>query len=312
VSSSDSTVFGTFDEEVSRMAYRLRLLVPALLAVGLLVILSGAKVDAGEASLGGGVTVYRDVQYGSADGYTLLLDAFIPSGPPHPAVILIHGGGWAYGDKREFDPEGLKLAGEGFAAFSINYRLSPPGGSWHVPAAIEDVHSAVAWVRANAASYAVDPAHVGAIGSSAGANLALMAATTGVPGVDRVDAAASWSGPTELRQLADQQRGGAGEAVRNYVGCAPQDCADRWSEASPLEQVTPASAPIYLANSTDELIPLSQAEEMARALQQAGVPHVLRVLQGHEHAKAYEDQVWNQTVEFLRLYLGVPTPVVSP
>lgn len=310
------------------MSRLVRASLPALCLVFGLLAMSGGGAIAGEPAPGGvagappGVAVYQNIQYADASGQALLLDAYIPGGSLNPAVVLIHGGAWAYGDKRSWTLGAEKLAAAGFAAFSINYRLSPPHGDATVPAAIDDVHAAIAWVRANAASYGVDPTRVGALGDSAGGNLALMAATTGQAGADRADAAASWSGPTELAQLADLSgHGGAAAAVRNYVGCAPADCGQAWSEASPLEQVTPSTAPVFLANSTDEIIPLSQAQEMANALAGAGVPYVLQVVPGTHHAMGYARLVWNQTLQFLETYLSpaapgsaVPSPVgpVSP
>lgn len=44
--------------------------------------------------------VQTDIEYGTAAGVSLKLDAFVPEGPgPFPAVILVHGGGWTAGDK---------------------------------------------------------------------------------------------------------------------------------------------------------------------------------------------------------------------
>jgi len=53
------------------------------------------------------------------------------------------------------------LADAGFAWFSIDYRLAPEA---HFPQAIEDLYSAIRWVKANAAAYHAD---VSKIASSA-------------------------------------------------------------------------------------------------------------------------------------------------
>src|SRR4051794_6774832 len=67
-----------------------------------------------------------DVTYRQADGLRLALDAFVPDAAgPTPAVIYVHGGGFVTGDKRPYPPWLALVAGEGFAWFSINYRLSP-------------------------------------------------------------------------------------------------------------------------------------------------------------------------------------------
>src|SRR5205823_2581810 len=172
--------------------------------------------------------------------FDLLLDAYLPDGGPHPAVLLIYGGGWRQGDKADWAPEGERLAAAGLAAFAVNYRLAPPGGTWHALAPLEDVRSAVTWLRANAATYGFDQTKVAALGASAGGQLALLLGTTGQAGQDRVEAAVTWSGPTQLRALAAAQASGN---VANYVGCAPDDCPELYELLSPLAHVDASTAP---------------------------------------------------------------------
>ena len=53
----------------------------------------------------------------------------------------------------------------GYAIVSIDYRFSEEAP---FPAQIEDCKAAVRWLRANAATYHLDPDHIGAWGHSAG------------------------------------------------------------------------------------------------------------------------------------------------
>ncbi|MGE5081473.1 MAG: alpha/beta hydrolase fold domain-containing protein, partial [Acidobacteriota bacterium] len=113
---------------------------------------------------------FKDVEYGQVDGVQLTLDAHVPDGDgSFPAAILVHGGGWVAGDKRQyityiFQP----LSDAGYAWFSINYRLAP---QFKFPADADDVESAIRFVRANAAKYKVDPNRIALIGESAGGHL---------------------------------------------------------------------------------------------------------------------------------------------
>src|SRR5438128_681866 len=84
-----------------------------------------------------------------------------------------------------------------------------------------------------------------------------------------------------------------------------------WVEAPPIDQVDASDAPAYLANSTKEHTPLSQATSMADALAAAGVPEQLRVIKGKLHARAYEAKVWSQSLSFLHEYLDGATPAAS-
>src|SRR5690349_2671850 len=100
-------------------------------------------------------TFRADLEYGQADGESLRLDACVPDGPgPFAAVILVHGGAWNSGDKSGGSGKGLMapmfepLTRAGFAWFSINYRLAP---KHPYPACIEDVETAIRWVKAHAA-----------------------------------------------------------------------------------------------------------------------------------------------------------------
>jgi acetyl esterase len=247
------------------------------------------------------VRVVRDIEYGVAGGYSLRLDAILPDGQgPHPALLVVHGGGWRSGDKRQFGRPAQMLAEAGFAVFSANYRLAPPGGEWHYPAPVDDLRMAMLWIRAHAAEYGADATRVGALGGSAGGNLVLMLGTSGEPGRDRADAVVSWSGPTDFRTLG----GARGDAIAaNYIGCTLAACPEIWDAASPLSHVDAGSAPSYIVNSDMELTPLQQATDMAAALERAGVPVTLRVLPGNRHSQTFAADVMDETAMFLRTYL---------
>src|SRR5689334_5140921 len=92
-------------------------------------------------STAGGSEIRADISYRQVDGATLAFDAYVPdSSGPFPAVVYVHGGGFVTGDKRPY-PTWLDLvAKEGFAWFSVNYRLAPKYLASHQ---VEDVEAAV-------------------------------------------------------------------------------------------------------------------------------------------------------------------------
>lgn len=104
----------------------------------------------------------------------LTLDAHVPDGPgPFPTAILVHGGGFIKGDKTTYiTPLFQPLSDAKYTWFTINYRLAPQH-RW--PAPVEDVESAIRWVRAHAAEYKVDVNRIALIGESAGGHLVSMA-----------------------------------------------------------------------------------------------------------------------------------------
>ena len=102
---------------------------------------------------------------------SLHLDAHIPPGKgPFPAVILVHDGGWTAGSKTAnfvvplFEP----LTKTGYTWFTIDYRLAPQHPH---PAAVEDVESAIVFVKKHAREYKVNPKNIALIGESAGGHL---------------------------------------------------------------------------------------------------------------------------------------------
>lgn len=253
------------------------------------------------------VEVRRDVPYGTANGKQLLLDAYVPpvSGARRPAVVMIHGGGWRVGDKASWAEDAARFAERGWVAFSVNYRLDEPSP---FPAEIEDVQAAVRWVRAHASEYGVDTRRIAALGESAGGHLTAMLATLGRGPLDadaRIKVGAAWSPPVDLTALA---RSRGDEWAGRLMGCTLATCPDRLAEASPVTHVDPTDAPLYLVNSTDELVPLSQAQTMAARLQGAGVDHRLDVLPGTRHAMDFRDDAWAPTVAFLERHLAAPPP----
>jgi acetyl esterase/lipase len=252
----------------------------------------------------GSTEVRRDIQYGSANGKPLLLDAYVPprTGGRRPAVVMIHGGGWRTGDKASWAPEANKLAEKGWVAVSINYRLDEPA---MFPAEVDDAQAAVRWVRSHADDYGVDPSGIAALGESAGGHLTAMLATLGRGRLDRdarIRVGAAWSPPVDLAALA---RSRGDEWATRVMGCGLAVCPDRLVQASPVTHVDGSDAPLFLVNSTDELVPLSQAQSMAERLRSAKVDHRLDVLPGNRHALDYREDAWTATVTFLEEHLSV-------
>jgi acetyl esterase/lipase len=249
------------------------------------------------------------VEFAEVGSVPLLADAYLPdtAARRRPAIVLVHGGSWLGGDRRSMGAEASWLAQRGYVAFTIDYRLAP---THRFPAAVDDVRRFVRWLRkpAQMRGYRVDPARVGALGSSAGGHLTAMLGTLGsgarTKGA-RVAAVVSWSGPMDL---TDVNAVIGGEAVTTFLGCAPPDatCMPTAREASATTHVDPTDAPTLLFTSDAEIVPLSQAEAMDAALSTAGVEHDLVVYAGDVHAQWFRVAAWPETVAFFERHLGPP------
>ena len=274
-----------------------------MLALVLAVALAALLTPTAGAGAQPAVEIRRDVQYGTANGKRLLLDAYVPPAGEErrPAVVMIHGGGWRQGDKASWRPEAEQLAAKGWVAFSINYRLDEPAV---FPAEVDDVQAAVRWVRGQAEEFRIDPGRIAAIGESAGGHLAAMLATLGSGPLDRdarIRVGAAWSPPVDFTALAGSR---GPNWITPLLGCNRETCPERLAESSPVNHVDGSDAPLYLVNSTEELVPLSQSQAMAERLKAAGVDHRLDVYPGNRHALDFRADAWAPTLAFLDKHLA--------
>jgi acetyl esterase/lipase len=92
-----------------------------------------------------------------------------------PTVVFVHGGSFDAGDKTQKDIVTFmkKLAVRGFAAVSINYRLTGDVYDWvgqqMIYDAVEDARAAIRWVRSVADDQRLDTDRIILMGESAGA-----------------------------------------------------------------------------------------------------------------------------------------------
>lgn len=218
-----------------------------------------------------------DIEYANVAGESLKLDAYVPDGPgPFPAVILVHGGGWNAGDKSGGPSKGYMapmhepLARAGFAWFSINYRLTP---KHRYPACIEDVETAIRWVKAHATEYHIDPARVALSGESAGGHLVALAAVR-MTDATRLAAIVDFYGRHDMVGTTK-----LGEALpRSIAALVDREVLDvatetRLREASPLDHVRPGLPPFLLVHGDkDASVPYSHSVALEARLKVSGVP----------------------------------------
>lgn len=222
-----------------------------------------------------------------------------------PVVLVVHGGSWKSGDRTSFDAVRIarRLAASGYAAFSVDYRLAPES---LYPAPLEDLPQAVAWLRANAATYRLDPDAVGAWGYSAGAHLVAMLGTKGNAPL-RLRAVVAGGIPADLTAWPDSP------AVKTFLGKTPRDDVALAAEASPINHIGSSSAPFFLYHgATDTLVEPDQAKRFAEALAAQGVAvevHYLRHF-GHLLTALFPGKAMAKGVAFLDVRMPV-APLAS-
>jgi len=225
------------------------------------------------------ISIDRALVYASPAGEDLHADVYRPPGEgPFPAVLVVHGGSWTRGNRSRMTRVAERLAGSGYTAVSVDYRLAP---AHRFPAPVHDCKTAVRWIRQHADELHVDPKRVGGFGYSSGAHLVAMLATTtprdglegeapqGAPS-SRIQAAVLGGTPTDLRRFP------ANPTMQRFLGGSPDELPDLYAFASPITYVSPDDPPMFLYHGTrDWIVDVSQARTMAKALDDAGVPHEL-------------------------------------
>jgi acetyl esterase/lipase len=263
-------------------------------------LLSAAAAPAAEPA----VILRPDVTYAVVGPEKLRLDVAMPSAPgPHPAVVCVHGGAWRVGDRKDlsrvsrmfdFGFPGKSLtrvfAERGFVAVSVGYRLAPHD---KFPAQIEDLKTAVRYLRANAATFDIDPDRIGALGVSAGGHLASLLGTTdksaGFDGSlypdqsSRVQCVVDLFGPSDLTLYAETP--GIEQAYFvPLLGGRARDHRELYKRASPIEYVSKDDPPFLIVQGTaDLLVPAIHSERLYDKLAAAGVEAELVLVKGKGH-----------------------------
>ncbi len=254
-----------------------------------------------------GVRVDAGTVYARNGGEAQTADIFLPQGSgPFPAVVLIHGGGWRKGGSWQMNHIASRLAEQGFVVANINYRLAP---SFHYPAPLEDVEGAVRWLREHAAQYRCDTARIGAWGYSAGAHLALLAATRNQPvspgdTSTRIQAVVGGGTPADMLLFGDS------DIVSSFMGGSAAARPDAYRDASPVTHVSADDPPAFLYHGQqDWIVDPAHTHALADKLRAAGVQvQVQEPFFGHIAVFLFGRAEETAALEFLRQQLQPPAP----
>jgi acetyl esterase/lipase len=240
-----------------------------------------------------GVIWQAGIEYANPDDQHLQLDLARPkSGEgPFPAVLCIHGGGFRAGTRDGYDGLCMQLAKRGYVAATITYRLSP---KYKFPAAVHDTKAAVRWLRANAATYKINPDKIGVTGGSAGGHLAqFLAVTAHVPEFEgtggnpeqssSVACVVNFFGPSDFTKSYGKSVDAA-VVLPMWLGGNLETARVLHIRASPLYWVTPDAAPTLCVHGTnDKYVAYEQAVWLVDRLKAAGVEADLFTLNGAGH-----------------------------
>ncbi|MDA0636077.1 cellulose binding domain-containing protein [Nonomuraea sp. MCN248] len=219
---------------------------------------------------------YAPAQPAGSRGH--LLDLYLPSTgiTPRPLLIWHTGSAWSSDDgKAGADAIANIFTPLGFAVAGVSVRSSAQA---IFPAQVHDIKAAIRYLRANAATYQLDPNRFAIMGDSSGGWLTEMATlsggvaalegTVGTTGVSSaVQAGLAFYGPTDFLQMNAQNLPTGGldhdspaSPESLLVGCPIQTCPATVAQANPMTYADGDDPPLmFLHGQADFLVPHGQS-----------------------------------------------------
>lgn len=256
----------------------------------------------------------KSVSYHAIGDRELILDIFSPAEDPsakHPAVVLIHGGGWSSGDRSLMYPLSDYLARHGYVAVPVEYRLSPEA---IYPAAVEDLRKALEWIVENGGAHGIDTDKIAILGCSAGGQLAgLVGLTFGrnaamerLPGgpvraIVNIDGIMDFT--SEEARANEDNPAKKVTAAGRWFGGRYSEKPKLWKEASPIYYVNEHSPPIQFINSS---IPRFHAgrDAVIEKLDQFSIPSEVHTFEDAPHSFWLFDPWFEKTAGFVADFLN--------
>ena len=266
---------------------------------------------------------FLDVDYAGDNQVYHKLDIYLPAveKPTYKAVIVIYGSAWFSNNSKQmgFQSLGKPLLESGFAVISINHRSSMDA---IYPAQINDVKAAIRFIRANAATYKIDPAFIGITGFSSGGHLASMAGTTnsvksftqGSKTIDvegtvgkylqtssAVQAVVDWFGPIDFTRFKDCSKcndASAPEAA--LIKGNPAENPDMLALINPMTFLD-AKDPKFLVihGQSDDVVPHCQGEFFSAALKEKGLLSAFISVPNGQHGQiTFNENTFKKMTEF--------------
>ncbi|QIR40898.1 alpha/beta hydrolase [Tolypothrix sp. PCC 7910] len=217
----------------------------------------------------------------------------------YPALVVIYGGAWETGYPHANYEFNQYLAARGYSVFAIDYRHAP---KYQFPAQLDDVRTALNFIRQHAAEYEADPENMILLGRSSGAHLAMLAAYQ--PDAPPIRAVVSYYGPVNLTEGYNQPPQpdplNIRAILKTFLGGSPQELPDEYKIASPINYVTRPLPPTLLVYaSRDHVVQAKFGRQMYETLHKAGETAVFLEIPWAEHAF---DAVFNGVSNQLALY----------
>ena len=201
--------------------------------------------------------------------------------PKSPLIVFVQGSGWIFPDIHYELAQMANYAQQGIAVAMVTHRNSLEGHPF--PAYLQDVKTAIRYLRQNAEEYHIDKERMGIFGTSSGGNTALLVGLTGddpryktaeyAQESDAVKLVIECFGPTDLMGLLGGELPGEPHGNVFRALTSGKDVKQVFVEMSPVSHVEDGKdyPPFLLIHgSADTLVPYDQMELMYRRLCDCG------------------------------------------
>lgn len=229
------------------------------------------------------------------------------SAKPTPVVLHIHGGGWNHGTK-ESQTGFSSYFKAGFAIVNVEYRLVHVATA---PAAIEDIRTALHYIKENAKKLNINPCKIVIEGGSSGAHLALMGGllennrifdTNCSSELDmKVAAIISNYAPSDLVSLLTNST--LTNSLTKWLGDKANN-PEFVASVSPLTYIKKSSPPVFIVHgNADKIVPYSQSVALQKKLNEKGVYNEFISVKGGGHGsfeKEKKSEINLALIEFLK------------
>ena len=234
-----------------------------------------------------------DVYYTDERSHYQTLDVYLPpdAGPPYPVIFAIHGGGYFFGSKLSLNTFASHFAQAGYAVVTPNYRLAIND---IYPAPIADIVCALAWTHAHADEHNFDLTRLTVVGESAGGHAAALLGTANTlesyldgcphpaPDDTWMQAVVAYYPIVDL-STCDTSCLPTRRAMALFLGVT-EYTPEALGDASPLPGIDGDEPPFLIIHGTwDTVVPISEGELLADALQAADVPVTFERIPGAGH-----------------------------
>ena len=241
---------------------------------------------------------YKDLTYKTNNNRDLKLDIYHLKNlnEKRPLLIFIHGGAWKKGNKKDYLKYLIDFALKGYVTATVQYTLS---SIEKFPTPVNDIKSAICWLKNNAETYSIDKNKLALIGGSAGGHLAMMVGYSKASNIieqscldnsisSEVNAIVNIYGPSDLTTEYARTH----KTVEYFLGKKYEEDESLFEVASPINYLSSDDPPTLIFHGTlDELVPVSQSDTLKKRLDVIGLESEYHRLEGWPHTMDLSTEV---------------------